>query len=361
MKLIFVFVFVISLVGCSGGGENTTTDTNNTNNTNNTTTNTTYDASKAYPVIIQSNLAQLAEVATVTITNAGTQAPTALEFAPNGIWLAVGHNAGATVFDLADLNGTPRSLAHSAKVNDVAWNSFGSLLATASDDKTVKVWDMTTGEATLTITSPNDANFRHVAISNNDNLIAAAEDFSTVYILSASSGDVLATFVAGVNASVQDIAITGDSAKLVVATGDNLVRVFDIVTGEEVIQFPVQGSVGRFRLASDDTRLFISTFATGGLLVVDITTGEATLNQTVQYIHPQIALSADGQLLVGFWNFQGAKMAFYDASNLQPVGTPIALPSGSIDRIAYGSDGSMVATVGVRMGNPTLSIWRVNS
>lgn len=360
IKFVMMVILAMSLVACSGGGDNNTPDNTSTNNTNNTNT-TTSDTNKVYPVIIQSNIAQLAEVATVTIADAGTQAPTALEFAPNGIWLAVGHNAGATVFDLADLNGTPRSLAHSAKVNDVAWNSFGSLLATASDDKTVKVWDMTTGEATLTITNPNDANFRHVVISNNDNLIAAAEDFSTVYILSATSGDVLATFVAGVNATVQDIAITADSAKLVVATGDSIVRVFDIVTGEELLQFPVQGSVNGFDLASDDTRLFISTFATGGLLVVDITTGEATLNQTVQYIHPRIALSADGQLLAGFWNFQGAKLAFYDSSNLQPIGTPIALPSGSIDRIAYGSDGSMIATVGVRMGNATLSIWRVNS
>lgn len=359
MKLLFMFILAISLVGCSSGGDNNA-NTPTGNDTNNTS-NTTYDASKAYPVIIQSNLAQLAEVATVTIADAGTQAPTALEFAPNGFSLAVGHSTGVTVFDLADLNGTPRTLAHTAKVNDVAWDSFGSLLVTASDDKTVKVWDMTTGEATLTITSPNNANFRHVAISNNDNLIAAAEDFSTIYILSATSGDVLATFVAGVNSSVQDIAITADSTKLVVATGDSIVRVFDIVTGEETLQFPVQGSVSGFNLASDDTRLFISTFASGGLMVVDITTGEQTLNQTVQYIHPRIALSADGQLLVGFWNFQGAKMAFYDTSNLQPVGTEIALPTGSIDRIAYGSDGSMIATVGMRMGNATLSIWRVNS
>lgn len=357
MKLFFVFVLAISLVGCSSGGDNNS-NTPTGNDTNNTS-NTTYDASKAYPVIIQSNLAQLAEVATITIADAGTQAPTALEFAPNGFSLAVGHSTGVTVFDLADLNGTPRTLAHTAKVNDMAWDSFGSLLVTASDDKTVKVWDMTTGEATLTITSPNNANFRHVAISNNDNLIAAAEDFSTIYILSATSGDILATFVAGINATIQDIAISADSTKLVVAA--DVVRVFDIVTGEEVIQFPVQLGVSNFVLASDDTRLFISTIGSGGLMVVDITTGEQILNQKVQYIHPRIALSADGQLLVGFWNFQGAKMAFYDTSNLQPVGTEIALQTGSIDRIAYGSDGSMIATVGMRMGNATLSIWRVNS
>ncbi|MCU0482421.1 MAG: hypothetical protein MUE54_14595, partial [Anaerolineae bacterium] len=308
IKFVMMILVAMMLAGC-GGGDTPPTDTNTTTTTN-TTSNTTTNAlppTKQTPVIIQSNIAQLTEVATVTIPDAGSQAPTALEFAPNGIWLAVGHQAGVTVYDL--MGGTPLSFAHSAKVNDVAWNSFGFLLATASDDKTVKVWDTGASEATLTFTSPNNANFSHVAISNNDNLIAAAEDFSNIYILSASTGEVLATFVAGVNSTVQDIAITADSTKLVVASGDNIVRVFDIVTGEEVLQFPVQGGVSSFDLASDDKRLFISNFATGGLMVADITTGEQSLSQTVQYIHPKVALSADGQLLVGFWKFGGGTIA----------------------------------------------------
>lgn len=361
IKFMMMVMLGMMLAGCGGGADTTPTDTNNTNTTTNNTTsnNPLPQPSKAYPVIIASNVAQLAEVASVTIGDAGSQAPTALEFAPNGIWLAVGHQAGVTVYDL--MGGTPLSLSQSAKVNDVAWNSFGFLLATASDDKTVKVWDTGTSEATLTFTSPNNANFRHVAISNNDSLIAAAEDFSNIYILSAESGEVSTTITITGNPTITDIAITGDSTKLVVSSGDNIVRVFDIVTGAEVIQFPVTSGVSSFELASDDKHLFISNFVSGGLMVVDITTGEQTLSQTVQYIHPKVVLSADGERLVGFWNFGGAKMAFYDTFNLQPIGVEISLPSGSIDKIAYGSDGSMIATVGLRQGAATLSIWRVNS
>ncbi|MDX2078501.1 MAG: hypothetical protein SFZ02_18865 [bacterium] len=362
IKFVMMLVLAMMLGACSDSGNTTPTDTTTTTNTTTTTTNTTSNPlpqTKQTFVIIQSNIAQLAEVATVAIAEAGSQAPTALEFAPNGIWLAVGHHAGATLFDL--MGGTPLSFAHTAKVNDVAWNSFGFLLATASDDKTVKVWDTNTSEATLTFTSPNNANFRHVAISNDDSLIAAAEDFSNIYILSAESGEISTTITLTGNPTISDIAITADSASLVVASGDNIVRVFDIATGEEVRQFPVPLGVSSFELASDDKRLFISNFASGGLMVVDITTGEQTLSQTTQYIHPKVALSADGQLLAGFWNVDGAKLAFYDTFNLQPVGTEITLPSGGIDKIAYGSDGSMIATVGLRAGVATLSIWRVNS
>jgi WD40 repeat protein len=357
IKFVMMLVLAMTLGACSDSGNTTPTDTNTTTNT----TNNIPDPAKTYPVITKGTIAQLAEVATVAIADAGSQAPTALEFAPNGQWLAVGHTTGATVFDLANLNGTPLSFAHTAKVNDVAWNSFGFLLATASDDKTVKVWDTATGEATLTFTSPKDAKFRHVAISNNDSLIAAAEDFSNIYILSATTGEVLVTISVLGNPTISDIAITADSASLVVSSGDNIVRIFDIATGEEVSQTPIPLGVSNFDLAADDKRLFISNFVSGGLTVLDITTGEYSLIMPVPYIHPKVALSADNELLVGFWNFGGAKLAFYDVTDLQKIGTEIALPSGSIDKIAYGSDGSMVATVGLRTGVATLSIWRVNS
>lgn len=356
-KWLLMIILSLGLVGCSGEGDNTNTTTNNTNNTN--SNNVLYDTNKTYYVITRDNLAQLAEVGTLAIPNAGTHPLTALEFAANGIWLAVGHNAGASVFDLSRLNEAPRLLSHSAKVNDVAWDGFGSILATASDDGTVKLWDMTTGEAKLTFTSPNGGKLRHVAISNNGNFFAVAQDFSNVYIVSMTSGEVLATFALMGNPSIQDMAITADSASLVVAA--DVVRVFDIITGEEKRQIPVQLGVSSFDLASDDKRLFISTLGSGSLLVVDITTGEQRFNQPTEQIYSQAVLSADQQLLVGFWNFQGAKMAFYDTYDMQPVGTPIALPTGSIDKIAYGSDGTMIATVGIRNGSPTLSIWRVNS
>ncbi|HRF98209.1 MAG TPA: hypothetical protein PLZ51_23540, partial [Aggregatilineales bacterium] len=272
IKFVMMLVLAMTLGACSDSGNTTPTDTNTTNTT---TSNSLPPTNKAYPVIIQSNIAQLAEVATVAIAEAGSQAPTALEFAPNGIWLAVGHQAGVTVFDLA--GGASRFFAHTAKVNDMAWNSFGFLLATASDDKTVKVWDTDTSEATLTFTSPNNANFRHVAISNDDSLIAAAEDFSNIYILSAESGEISTTITLTGNPTISDIAITADSASLVVSSGDNVVRVFDIATGEEVSQTPIPLGVSNFDLAADDKRLFISNFVSGGLAVLDITAGEYSL------------------------------------------------------------------------------------
>jgi len=359
IQFVMMFILAMSLVACSSDGNTPPTGTPISNITS-TTTNLSYDPSKPYPVIIASNIAQLAEVATVTITDAGSEAPTALEFAPNGIWLAVGHSTGASIFDLATLNAPPRLLAHNAKVNDVAWNSFGFLLATASDDKTVKVWDANTGEATLTITNPNDTKFQYVVISNDDSLIVAAEEYSNVYVASASSGEILTTITLSNNRRIGDITITADSTKLIVSSGD-IVQILDIATGAEVRQIPMLGGVSSFELASDDKRLFIANFLESGLIHVDITTGEQIASYTTLHILPKVVLSADAQLLASFWNSGGARLVFYDTFNLQPVGAQITLSNGTIEGIAYGSDGSMIATVGVRDGSATLSIWRVNS
>jgi len=363
IKFVMVIILAISLVACSSDGNvSPTATTAPINNTTSTTTNVPYDPSTPYPVIIVSNIAQLAEVATVTIADAGSEAPTSLEFAPNGIWLAAGHSTGASLFDLADLYATPRLLAHSAKVNDVAWDSFGFLLATASDDNTIKVWDTNTGEATLTFTNPKDAKFFHVAISRDDSLIIAAEEYSNIYIVSATSGDVVRTITLSSNRRIGDIAITADGTKLIVSTGDN-VLVLDIATGEELSQTTVLAGVSSLELASDDKRLFISNSFEGGLVTLDITTGEQIASATFEPtgILPKVVLSADAQLLASFWNFSQARLVFYDSTTLQPVGVQITLPSGTIEGIAYGSDGSMIATVGVRDGLAILSIWRVNS
>lgn len=358
MKWVLIVILAWSLMGCSGGGDGNTNPDSNAN-TSDTSGNITYDTSKTYYVITRGNLGQLAELATIRIADAGGQAPTALSFSHNGTSLAVGHVRGASVFNLADLNAAPRLFAHNAQANDFAWDLYGYGLAVAFDDGTVKLFDVNTGDTTLTFTSPNGGRFRHVAVSNDNRFIAVAQDSANVYIVSMQDGSLVRTFSLLGNPTIQDMDVTADSATLVVATPDSL-HVFDISTGDPKRQIPIPQGVSAFDLLSSGKELFISNLTSGGLMLVDLTTGDQRLNRSVGNVYSQVALSADQQLLVGFWNAGGGQMAFYDTYDLTPVNVAIALPSGSIDKIAYGSDGTMIGTVGMRNGAPTLSIWRVS-
>ena len=64
---------------------------------------------------------------------------------------------------------------HSGWVMSVAISADSTLIASASDDKTVKLWDTATGDCRQTLEGHNDI-VNSVAISADSTLIASASD-----------------------------------------------------------------------------------------------------------------------------------------------------------------------------------------
>jgi WD40 repeat protein len=75
---------------------------------------------------------------------------------PEGTYLAIGD--GATIRLIAMAEGQPsRDLfGHDAPMNDLEFQADGRVLASASDDRTVRLWDVATGEQRQVLTGHND-------------------------------------------------------------------------------------------------------------------------------------------------------------------------------------------------------------
>jgi WD40 repeat protein len=75
---------------------------------------------------------------------------------PQGTYLAIGD--GATIRLIAMAEGQPsRDLfGHDAPMNDLEFQADGRVLASASDDRTVRLWDVATGEQRQVLTGHND-------------------------------------------------------------------------------------------------------------------------------------------------------------------------------------------------------------
>jgi len=84
---------------------------------------------------------------------------------------------------------------HSGEVNAVAVAPEGGQAISASDDQTLKVWDVKTGQAVRTLEGHSDA-VRAVAVTPKGGQAISASDDRTLKVWDLASGRCLATFIA---------------------------------------------------------------------------------------------------------------------------------------------------------------------
>jgi WD40 repeat protein len=83
---------------------------------------------------------------------------------------------------------------HSDDVLTVAFSPDGKFLASGSMDKTVKIWDMATGNLMTTLEGHTSA-VRSISVSPDNKTIASAGDDQTVRLWNVESGKVVSTLL----------------------------------------------------------------------------------------------------------------------------------------------------------------------
>lgn len=120
---------------------------------------------------------------------------------------------------------------HDAIVYSAAFHPRGSLLATASEDETVKVWDLASGEEKLTILG-HSAKVYSVAFSPDGERLATASRDKTVKVWDLAGHEVLT--LVGHEHWVNGVAFSPDGNRIATASWDGTARVWDSVSGEEL-------------------------------------------------------------------------------------------------------------------------------
>src|SRR5439155_735461 len=132
----------------------------------------------------------------------------------------------------------------------------GTRLASASDDQTVRLWDLAAGSEIRAFQGHTDAVWS-VAFSPDGARLASASAALTLRIWHLASGAEIRAFK-GHTDSVWSVAFSPDGAHLASASADNTIRIWDIATGACLAVFlPAREGWaaftpdGRYRLGGD--------------------------------------------------------------------------------------------------------------
>lgn len=117
-----------------------------------------------------------------------------------------------------------------ASENAVAWSPAGQRVASGSSDTTVQVWDATTGNYILTYPGHSDI-IRTAAWSPNGASIASGGDDKTVQIWDAVLGHHIYTY-RGHSARVWSVVWSRDGTRIASAGADATVQIWDALTGK---------------------------------------------------------------------------------------------------------------------------------
>jgi WD40 repeat protein len=119
---------------------------------------------------------------------------------------------------------------HTGPVRTVTVSRNGARVVSGSDDGTVRVWDLATGQD-IVLTGHTDW-VRAIAVSRNGARLVSGSDDGTVRVWDLAAGREEAVLT-GHTGEVFSVAITPDGALALSGGGDGTLRVWDLATGSE--------------------------------------------------------------------------------------------------------------------------------
>lgn len=244
-------------------------------------------------------------------------------------------------------------LRHPSHVHHVAFDRESRLLASASQDAAVRIWDALTGEEKLVLRG-HGTDVRCVAFSPTENLLASGSFDGTIRLWNSTTGAERPPLRRTAEMRVTALAFSPNGKILASSAEDKLVRLWEVATGQELEPFKGHEAKVMGVAFSDDGKLVASCGEDGSVKVWNPATreesaklaGHARPARCVAFLpksHQVASGSEDGTAVL--WDADsGAEAKKFDWHGLQ------------VFALAFSADGQTLAT---GSGHGRIRLWDI--
>jgi WD40 repeat protein len=246
-----------------------------------------------------------------------------------------------------------RTLAgHESWVTSVSFSPDGKRVASASDDKTVKVWNAANGQDMLTL-SGHSGTVTCVSYSPDGKRIASGDWGSDVKLWDAASGRLDCT-LSGHTRGVTSVAFSHDGRYIASASCDQTIKFWDATTRQEVRTLKGHAAAVNCVSFSPDGKYLASASADGTVKLWNILTGDNAITfKGYAGSITSLSFNAGGDLA----SSSGSKVQVWDVYKRQEQFV-LNVHSGNITCVTFSPDGNRLAAAS---DDQTVRVWDIPS
>lgn len=258
---------------------------------------------------------------------------------------------GPVTYDSTETPKLQTFTGHNDLVYGVSLSSDDRWFATASDDGTVRLWDLEAGECTQVLVANPDTSFASVAISGDGKRIAAGGQRGEVVIWDRFSGEQV-LFLVGHELAVTSVAANADGTVIVSASDDSTIRIWDGETGQCLHELTDHNDEVTGVAFNPSGSRIVSSSRDETARVWDVATGECirVLDSHASWVNA-VAWSSDGSRISTASDDNTAKI--WDAERGDCLLT-LADHFGPFSRISCNADGSRLVTAD---SDSNMNVW----